>query len=253
MMRDMSFNLLIGGSILLISSLLPGQNKKLPSQIGPASTTVNGESPVARDCKQEDWSLLEAPEASGLLSDYDFDGFVPGECKAVDAPWLHSAQIVRLKAVSAEVDDIREITLLRASHESRLWLIPIEHGMVGYPGTPGDPNHLAAFNDLLRAARLKVTDDNLFEVSDLYQFVVGMEVMPNPRPPETLKNALSKSDLEGSVEHNDGFIDFTHREKFGDRWTRSYMVWEFRYSTSGGSARLVDVERKTLKEEGDGR
>jgi len=32
--------------------------------------------------------------------------------------------------------------------------------MVGYPETPNNPHHLAAFNDLLRVAQLKVTDNN---------------------------------------------------------------------------------------------
>ena len=83
-------------------------------------------------------------------------------------------------------------------------------------------------------------------MSDLYQFAVGMEMKSGP--PSTVRDLLSRDDISGLVEHKNGFTDFTHREPHGDRWTGSHMVWEFRYSSSGQVARLVDVERKTLKE-----
>jgi hypothetical protein len=248
-----SRTLSLAASVLLFGLLVFGllglaQAKQSPPTVGLDPAIVQEESFVSRDCKEGDWGLLDTAEAKSLLSDYDFDPFNPGQCTTVDVKWMPSAQIVRLKAVTVSVDDFREITLLRASPDSRLWLIPIEKGMVGNPNTPDDPHHLAAFNDLLRAARVRVNDDNVAEVSDLYQFVVGMEMKPGP--PTTIQEALSRNDISGLVEHKDGFIDFTHREPHGDRWTGSYMVWEFRYSTSGQVARLVDIERKTLKEYG---
>jgi hypothetical protein len=208
---------------------------------------MQADSLVTRDCKQSDWSLLETAAAQNLLSDYDFDPFVPGRCISIDVKWLPSAQIVRLDAVSARVDDVREITLLRASPDSRLWLIPILKGMIGYPETPSNPHHLAALNDLLRVAQLKITDDNLFEVSNLYQFLVGMPVKSNPHPLKTLKDAMSINDTAGSIEHSENYIDFTHREPSGDTYSSGYMVWEFRYITSGKFSHLINVERKTLK------
>jgi hypothetical protein len=240
--------LIFAGSILLLGSLSIGQTGNRTPPIDLDSPIVQTDSPVTRDCKEADWSLLETPAAKDLLSDYDFDPFLPGQCKAVDVKWLPSVQILRLDAATTGVDDFREITLLRASSNSRLWLIPILHGLVGYQDTPGNPHNLAAFNDLLRVAKLKVTDGNLWEVSDLYQFLVGMPVKSNPHPPRTLKDAMSVNDIAGSIEHGDGFTDFTHREKFGDTWSSQYMVWEFRYITSGEFGRLVDVERKTLKQ-----
>ena len=240
-------SLIFAGSVLLLCSLSLGQTKNLPPPIGPNSPILEADLLITRDCKQSDWSLLETVEAKNLLFDYDFDPFIPGRCTSIDAKWLPSAQIVRLDAVSARVDDFREITLLRASHDLRLWLIPILKGMVGYTDTPSNPHHLAAFNDLLRVAQLKITDYNLFEVSDLYQFLVGMPVKSNPHPPKTLKDAISISDTAGLIEHGDDFTDFTHREPFGDSWSSGYMVWEFRYTTSGKFSRLTDVERKSLK------
>lgn len=196
------------GSVLLLNLLCLGQARNLPPHIRPNSQIVQTDSPVSRDCGKADWALLDTSEAKNLLSGYEFDGFIPRQCKAVDVKWLPTAQIVRLNAGVAD-DDYREITLLRASTGSRLWLIPIEKGMVGFPGTPSDPHNLAAFNDLLRVAQFRVTDDNLPEVSDLYQFLVRMEVNPNPHQPMTFKNALSISDFAASIEHKDGFTDFT--------------------------------------------
>lgn len=237
----------LAGSLLLSGSLSLGQTKNLPPPIGPDSPIVQAGSLVTRDCKDSDWGLLGTAEAKNLLSDYDFDPFVPGRCTALDVRWLPSAQIVQLDALTASGDDFREITLLRASPDSRLWLIPIEKGMVGNPETPSSSHHLAAFNDLLRVAQLKITDTNLFEVSDVYQFMVGMQVKPDPHPPKTWKDAMSVSDTAGLIEHGDDFTDFTHREPFGDSWSSGYMVWEFRYVTSG-KFWPTDVERKTLKE-----
>lgn len=238
----------VAASVLLFCLPCLGQARNLAAPLDPNSSVAQEGLLLTRDCTEGDWGLLGTAEAKNLLSDYDFDPFIPGRCKAVDVKWLPSAQIVRLNAVTTGVDDFREITLLRASHNSRLWLIPIEKGMVGFPGTPSNPHHLAAFNDLLRTAQLKITDHNLLEVSDLYQFLVGMPVKANPHPPKTLKDAMSVNDVSGLIEHKDGYIDFTHREPFGDDWSSKYMIWEFRYATSGKFSRLIDVERKTLKE-----
>jgi len=241
----MSFILVILGSVLLPSLLLVGQEAKLPSPIDPNTPIMQEESPVAHDCKEGDWALWETPAVKSLLSDYDFGGWFPLSCKAMDAAWLPTARVIRVHG-AVGLDDYREITLLRASPHARVWLIPIEKGMVGYPDTPSDPHHLAAFNDLLTTARLKLTDQNIFEVSNLYQFIVGMAMRANPRPPATLKDAFSVNDIAGQIEHKDRSVDFTHREPYGDNWSSEYMVWEFRYSTLGDSARLIDVERKTL-------
>lgn len=203
----------VATSILLICLPCFGQAKNLAAPSAPSSAVAQESLPLTRDCTEDDWGLLDTAEAKNLLSDYDFDPFLPGRCKSVDVKWLPSAQIVRLDAVTAGVDDFREITLLRASHNSRLWLIPIEKGMVGFPETPSNPHHLAAFNDLLRVAQLKITQHNLLEVSDLYQFLVGMPVKVNPHPPKTWKDAISANDTPVLIEHKDGHIDFTHYER----------------------------------------
>lgn len=118
-------------------------------------------------------------------------------------------------------DNYREITLLRASIHDRLWLIPIEQGMVGYPNTAEDRHHLATFNDLLRASRLKITNENVSRVP------IHRPDGENPGPPSTLHQLLSKNDSAGSVAQKDGVTDFIHRESHGDTWTHSYLVGSF--------------------------
>lgn len=239
-------------SAVLLSLVCLGQARNLAPAIVPNSPIVQESSLVVRDCKEGDWGLLDNAEARNLLSDYDFDPFTPGRCAAVDVKWLPSAQIVRLSGITTRVDDFHEITLLRASPASRIWLIPLMNGMVGDSDTPSNPHHLAAFNDLLRVAQLKITDKNLFDISDLYQFVVGMQVKPSPRSTGTSRDAMSVNETSSLIERNGDFTDFTRREPFGDSWSFEYIVWEFRYLTSGKFGRLIDVERKTLKQyEGD--
>jgi hypothetical protein len=208
-------------SAVLLSLVGFGQTKNPPPAINLNSPIVQESSLVIRECKEGDWGLLDTAEAKDLLSDYDFEPFIPGRCSAV----------------SATVDDFRENTLLRASSDSRLWLIPIEKGMVGYSGTPSNPYHLAAFNDLLRFAQMRITDQSLFEVSDLYQFLVGMSVKSDSHQ-KSFKETMSDNDIAGSIEHGEGFTDFTHREPNGDSWSSGYMVWEFRYVTTGKYSRL---------------
>jgi hypothetical protein len=183
------FSRALGLAVVLLFSLFgPTLAESLRPSTGIDSATGQAESFVPRNCKELDWGILDIAEAKNLFSDYDFDPFVPGHCTTIDVKWMPAAQIVRLKAATMQVDDSREITLLRASPESRVWLIPLEKGMVGYRNTPDDLHHLAAFNDLLRTARVRITNDNVADVSDLYQFVVGMEMKPGP--PSTDQDSL---------------------------------------------------------------
>lgn len=233
----------------LVSPQIISQAKSVPPATDLDTAVLPTASPQTHRCSPEDYSILDLPETKALISEYDFEPFLPGKCIKAEIPWAKTAIVIRLDAVTTQTDDNRELTLLRASPTSRVWLVPIIHGMVGYAHTPDNPHNLAALNDLLRTATYKPTDDQIPDISNLYQFIVGAEVWIDPkRAPKSLKQALSVNDIEGQLDRDNGLIDYTHRERFGDAWTRSYMVWEFRYATDGEYTRLVEVERKTLKE-----
>jgi hypothetical protein len=232
--------------MVLVAGIVCGaQTKKSPS-IDFDAPIVRTASPETRPCGDTDFALMAEAEREGILTDYGYGGSIPWTCEAAIVPWLKTAQIVRLRATEGD-DDFLRLTLLRATLHARIWLIPIEHGMVGFAHVVDDPHNLAAFNDLLRVAKLKPREDQILEISNLYQFAVGMEMYIDPqRAPKTLREASLLNDVESYTSEGNGYLDVTHRERLGDSWSHEYMVWEFRYETTGDYFRLIDVARQTL-------
>jgi hypothetical protein len=119
--------------------------------------------------------------------------------------------------------------------------------MVGYPNTVDNPHHLAAFNDLLRFAPRKPDENLLYELGNLYQFMVGMEEWSDPaHAPKTFRDALMINDVMGMIEKDSKGITLKHREPDGDAWTHIYLVWEFYFERSKDGLRLSNVERGPL-------
>jgi hypothetical protein len=206
--------------------------------------------PTPHKCGDPALALLDTHETKALIHDYGFGSdSLWAFCSQVDLPWLPTARVLRITAlVPDHTDDNRELTLVQASPESRLWVVPIINGMVGYARTEENIHNFAAFNDLLHMGKHKVTDENVEELSDLYQWIVGMTVIVKPPVvPMTLRETLSADhDFEGSISHDRDGTDYTHFERNGDSWSSSSFVWEFWYSTEGDSSRLAGVTRKTL-------
>jgi hypothetical protein len=197
-------------------------------------------------CGDVDWKLLDLKSTQTLLADYGFNILPPWTCLAAVVPWLPTARIIRLKE-SLGLDNYPEFTLIQSSSDSRLWVIPIEHGMVGYPHNENNPHNIAAFNDLLRAAKHKPGDDLLIELGNLYQFIVGSEEWFDPeRMPKTIEQSLKVNDIMWMIQRDADGVTLKHREFFGDRWTHSYMIWEFCFKKSAQGLRLASVERGPL-------
>ncbi|HUB52022.1 MAG TPA: hypothetical protein VL986_07740 [Terracidiphilus sp.] len=153
---------------------------------------------------------------------------------------------------SLGLDDYRDVTIAQGSSTARVWIIPVEFGMVGYPHTADNPHHIAAFNDLLHFASRRPNENQLFELGDLYQFIVGMEEWFDPaRHPRTIREALETNDLMGMTETDSKGITLKHREPDGDSWTHTYLVWEFYFERSKDGLRLSSVERGPLDPETD--
>jgi hypothetical protein len=241
--------------VLLVSINATGQSTKLQTHKpnGKAAAlqldTDQPYVPVHTDshpCGYGDLKFLELPSTRALLADYGYEVRPPMTCQAAAVPWVPSAKIIRLKE-SLDLDDYREFTLLQGSSSSRLWLVPIEFGMVGYPHTADSPHHIAAFNDLLRYASHKPDENMLLELGNLYQFIVGSEEWFDPaRTPKTVQQALTVNDIQAMTEHDANGLTYKHREFDGDAWTHSYMVWEFYFTNSQHGLRLTNVERGPL-------
>lgn len=196
-------------------------------------------------CGASDWKFLELPSTVALLADYGYELKLPTTCLAASVPWLPAARIIRVRE-TIDMDVYPEFTLVQGGGTSRLWLIPIEFGMVINAHTEDNLHHIAAFNDLLRGAARK-SDENLFELANLYQFIVGCEQWFDPdRMPKTMLQAMEVNDIEGMIQHNADGVTYTHREFYGDQWEHSYMVWKFTFKDSKQGFRLRYVERGSL-------
>jgi hypothetical protein len=148
---------------------------------------------------------------------------------------------------SLDLDDYRTFTLIQGSTASRVWVIPIEFGMVMYPYIEGNPHNIAAFNDLLRAASRKPDESLLPELGNLYQFLLGAEQCFDPKHmPKTIEDRLKANDIEGMIEHGSHGVTYKRREFDGDQWTDGYMIWEFDFENSKQGLRLASVERGPL-------
>jgi hypothetical protein len=204
-----------------------------------------------RPCRKSDWSLLALQSTRALLADYGYEATVPITCQTASVPWLPSARILRVHE-SIGLDNYREFSIVQGSRGSRIWLIPIEFGMVGYPHTEDNPHNIAAFNDLLQASSRK-PDENLFlELGNLYQFMVGSEEWFNPdRMPKTIGQALQVNDIQVMIERDPEGVKLKHREFDGDRWTHTYLIWEFYFKKSKEGLRLASVERGPLDPDTD--
>jgi hypothetical protein len=202
-------------------------------------------------CVDRDWELLSQTATKDLLSDYGFELKPPFKCIAAVVPWLPKARIIRLQE-SQGLDDYRDLTVAQGNPSARIWIIPIEFGMVGYPNTVDSPHHIAAFNDLLRSAIRKPDENQSFDLGNLYQFMVGMEEWFDPaRGPKTIRDALKINDLMGMMETDSKGITLKHREPNGDSWTHTYLVWKFYFDRTKDGLRLSSVNRGPLDPETD--
>jgi hypothetical protein len=197
-------------------------------------------------CRDADWAFLDQASTRSLLADYGFDILPPFTCLAASVPWLPSAKIFRMHE-SLDLDNYRTFTVIQGSATSRVWIIPIEFGMVMYPDVEGNPHNIAAFNDLLRAASRKPDESLLLELGNLYQFLLGAEQWFDPdHMPKTIEDRLKVNDIEAMTEHDSHGVTYKHREFNGDQWTHAYMIWEFDFEHSKQGLRLASVERGPL-------
>jgi hypothetical protein len=200
----------------------------------------------SRPCRDDDWKFLDLASTRLLLADYNYQIRAPFTCLAASVPWLPSTKILRIHE-SLGLDDYRTFTVIQASTTFPVWIIPIESGMVMYPHVEGNPHNIAAFNDLLRCSSRKADENMLFELGDLYQFVLGAEQWFDPyRMPKTVEDRLKVNDIEGMIEHNANEVTYRHREFYGDQWTHAYMIWEFSFNKSEEGLRLFSVRRGPL-------
>jgi len=222
------------------------------AQKSPAPMPIDLDAPYIpvhtdlRPCVDSDWKFLSQPTTTTLLDDYGYEFTSPFQCSAAVVPWLPNARIIRLHE-SLGLDDYRDVTIAQGSSSSRVWIIPIEFGMVGYPNTLDNPHHLAAFNDLLRFALRKPDENLLLELGNLYQFTVGMEERVDPaHAPKTIRDSLKINDVMETMEVDSKGVTLKHREPDGDAWTHTYLVWKFYFERSKEGLRLSSVERGPL-------
>ena len=181
-----------------------------------------------------------------LLADYPYEILPPFTCVAASVAWLPSAKILRVHE-ALDLDNYRTFTVIQGSVSSRVWVIPIEFGMVLYPHVEGNPHNIAAFNDLLHTASRKLGESLLPKLGNLYQFVLGAEQRPDPdHMPRTIEDRLNVNDVEGVIEHDSHGVTYKHREFGGDQWTSGYMIWKFDFENSNQGLRLRSVERGPL-------
>jgi hypothetical protein len=197
-------------------------------------------------CREADWKFLDLASTRSLLADYNYEIRAPFTCRAASVPWLSSARILRIHE-SLGLDNYRTFTVIQGSATSRVWVIPIEFGMILYPHVEGNPHNIAAFNDLLCAASRKPDESMLLELGNLYQFVLGAEQrFDSDHMPKTVEDRLKVNDIEGMIEHDSHGLTYKHREFDGDQWTYGYMIWEFNFESSAQGLRLRSVERGPL-------
>jgi hypothetical protein len=232
-----------GGQASVQSSQQHKQNNPIPLDLKRPYVPVHTDS---HPCRTADRKFLDLASTRSLLADYDYEIRAPFTCLAASVPWLPTAKILRIHE-SFDLDNYRTFAVIQGSATSRVWVIPIEFGMVMYPHVEGNPHNIAAFNDLLRAASRKLDESLLFELGDLYQFVLAAEQRFDPAPmPKTIEDSLKVNDIEGMIEHDSHGVTFKHREFDGDQWTPSYMIWEFDFENSNQGLRLRSVERGSL-------
>ena len=242
-------------SILLLSGQLavgqpsaqaPNKDKPtnpLPFDLQQPYIPVQTES---HPCQDSDWQFLDAQSVRSLVADYGFQILPPLTCVAASVPWLPSAKILRVHE-SIGLDDYREFSILQSSKDSRLWVIPIEFGMILYAHVEENPHNIAAFNDLLRSATRKPDENLLLELGNLYQFLLGAEEWLDPEQmPKTVEDSLKVNDVSGMITHDPDGVTYKHREFDGDKWTHNYMIWEFNFKKTKEGLRLDSVERGPL-------
>ncbi len=237
--------------VLYLWALTATAQKPQPTMPVDLDAPYNPVHTDSHPCVDSDLEFLSQPTTTSLLGDYGFELAPPFTCMAAVVPWLPSARIIRLHE-SLGLDDYRTVTIAQGSPSARVWIIPIEFGMVGYPNTVDNPHHIAAFNDLLHFASRKPDKNLLLELGNLYQFMLGMEEWFDPaHAPKTISDALKINDVMEMMEADAKGITLKHREPSGDSWTHTYLVWEFYFERSKGGPRLSNVERGPLDPETD--
>jgi hypothetical protein len=225
-----------------------GVNNLLPFDLNQPFVPVRTDSHA---CGESDWAFLDLKSTRAALADKRFDILPPITCLAASVPWLPSARIIRVNE-SLGLDDYREFSVIQGSEASRVWVVPIESGMVGYPHTEDNPHNIAAFNDLLRFAPRKPDENLLLELGNLYQFIVGREEWFDPdRMPKTIKDWAEVNDISGMTENHAQGVTYTRREFDGDRWTHRYMIWKFEFKRSRRGLMLTNVNRSPLNPASD--
>jgi hypothetical protein len=233
---------------MALSAVAQKAQPKMPLDLDAPYHPIHTDS---HPCAASEWKFLDEPATRILLADYGYEVAAPFQCVAAVVPWLPAARIIRLHE-SMGLDDYREVTIAQGGPSATVWIIPIEFGMVGLPHTLDNPHHLAAFNDLLRFALRKPDENLLFELGNLYQFMVGMEEHFDPlHAPKTIQDALKINDVMGMTQYDSKGITLKHREPDGDAWTHTYLVWKFYFTHSKDGLRLSSVERGPLDPETD--
>lgn len=235
---------------LLCATLGTAQVRKSSEPSGPLQIDLKQPyvpaTTESHSCSDADWKFLDMASTRLLLADYDYEIRASLTCLAASVPWLPSARILRVHE-SLGLDNYRTFTVIHGSATSRVWVIPIEFGMIRYPYVEGNPHNIAAFNDLLRAASRKPDESMLLELGNLYQFVLGAEQRFDPgHMPKTVEDRLKVNDLEEMIEHDSHGVTYKHREFDGDQWTYGYMIWEFDFENSAQGLLLRSVERGPL-------
>jgi hypothetical protein len=235
---------------LLCATLGTAQVRKSSEPSGPLQIDLKQPyvpaTTESHSCREADWKFLDLASTRSLLADYNYEIRATFTCLAASVPWLPSARILRVRE-SLDLDNYRTFAVIQGSTTSRVWVIPIEFGMVLYPHVEGNPHNIAAFNDLLRAASSKPNESMLLELGNLYQFVLGAEQRFDPgHMPKTVEDRLKVNDVEGMIEHDSHGVVYKHREFNGDQWTHGYMIWEFDFENSAQGLRLRSVERGPL-------
>jgi len=127
-----------------------------------------------RSCNKAEFETSRSDDAKVLFGKDEDPTF--RWCEALDLPWLTGAQILRFHT-PIDVDYSMTNTFVRANATAKLWLIHSAEGFVAWPN-PNLTENLAAFNDLLYAAKPQTGDSQLSEVSNLYLFLLDQKKYP---------------------------------------------------------------------------